>query len=1119
MTNFDFLKKEKQFATFAEACIEAEKSISVSPALSALGVRKSAELAVKWLYSVDDTLRLPYKDNFSALVYNPSFTESIDAKILNCLRYIIKLGNFSAHTNKQVTYKEAVLALANLFALIQFIDYCYGKSYTERTFDESILAADKNQSISNKEWETLKDELSQKTKERESLAKEMDNLKAELAELRKKNEAAHTFAVSAAAAKTEADTRRTIIDVDIKEMGWTFGEDCLTEVPVSGMPSLTGDGRADYVLYGNNHKPLAVVEAKKTGIDAEVGREQARLYADCLEQMTGQRPLIFYTNGYTTWFWDDTNYAPRKVYSVFAKRDMERIMNRRNQKKPFRQLAINDDITNRPYQKIAIQRACNEYGNNKRKVLWVMATGSGKTRTVISLIDVLLAHNYITNILFLADRIDLVRQAKKAFTRHMPNLSTCNLLERGDDKPTDRAIFSTYPTIMNAIDDMKTADGQKLFTPAHFDLIVIDEAHRSIFKKYRAIFEYFDALLIGLTATPKTDVDHNTYDFFDLENDMPTFAYEYEEALANKYLADYHCIEKLYSIPTEGISYDKLSPEDRERYEDAFDEDDDMPEFISSSEMDRVYFNANTTQRVLTEIMLKGIKVDGGDKLGKTIIFAKNHNHAEFIKKQFDKLYPEYKGHFARVIDNKEKYRKKLLEDFEDKDKFPQIAISVDMLDTGIDVPEILNLVFYKPVFSKAKFWQMFGRGTRLCADLFGPGEDKKEFYIFDYMGNCTYFANNPKGKEVDGVTSLSELTFSLKVKMMKELQAMEYQQSDLIGYRKELVDEAVEAISALNPLQFQVRQNLEYVEKFSSIKAFECLEVISSEELVHNIAPLIPAVNEDESAKRLDVIMYRMMLSRAQHDDKAFDRYSRQIRLIAVKLSQKATIPDVMKAKDTLTAISTEEFWQNASIMNTESIRKELRGLMQYLKKEMKLKEINITDAVIFEREGERLGTDNTLDDYYERASRYVKKNENTPVLVKLKNNLPLDDSDISTLEEIFWHEVGSQEEYRKMLPEETQDMPLGKFVRSLTGLTQEAAQKAFSAFLDESVYNEAQIGLVKCIMDWLVQNGTMDRQDLSDSENLGGLSIGEVFEPNMIKNILAVIDGINTNAAPKAA
>lgn len=544
-----------------------------------------------------------------------------------------------------------------------------------------------------------------------------------------------------------------------------------------------------------------------------------------------------------------------------------------------------------------------------------------------------------------------------------------------------------------------------------------------------------------------------------------------------------------------------------------------MPEAISASEMDRVYFNADTTRRVITEIMTKGIKVEGGDKLGKTIIFARNHNHAMFIEEQFNALYPEYKGHFARVIDNYDKYRKKTLEDFEDKDKFPQIAISVDMLDTGIDVPEAVNLVFYKPVFSKAKFWQMFGRGTRLCPDLFGPGEDKKEFYIFDYMGNFAFFASNPKGKESDGGVSLTELTFALKANLIKELQSMEYQEPDLIEYRTELVNEAVSAVSSLNRLQFQVRQNLAAVEKFSEKKAFECLDVVTTEELVSSIAPLVPAVNEDESAKRLDVIMYRMMLFKSRHDDKSYDRYTKQIRKIAVKLEQKATIPEVMKAKDTLAAVKTEEFWQTAGIKKIDEIRKELRGLMQYLKREMRAKEIDITDAVIFEREGERLQPDTTLEDYYERASRYVKENENNPVLLKLKNNMPLDNSDLATLEEIFWHEVGSQEEYRKMLPEETQDMPLGKFVRSLTGLSQEAAQKAFSAFLDESVYTEEQMGLVKCIMDWIVQNGTMERQDLGDSDNLGGLSIGEVFEPVHINTLLSIIDSINANAMPMAA
>jgi type I restriction enzyme R subunit len=430
------------------------------------------------------------------------------------------------------------------------------------------------------------------------------------------------------------------------------------------MPSESGNGSVDYVLNGDNGLPLAVVEAKKTTVDPKVGRQQAKLYAECLEKQYGQRPFIFYTNGYDTWFWDDTKYPEHKVYSVFSKKDLQRLMNRRGQRVPFDKVQINPEITDRHYQKNAIQRICEEFSQNRRKALLVMATGTGKTRTAASLVDVLTTYAWATNILVLADRVELVKQAKEAFTKHMPNLSSCNLCKRGDDKPTDRAIFSTYPTIMNAINEEKTEDGKKLFTPAHFDLIIIDEAHRSIFKKYRAIFDYFDALLIGLTATPKDDVGHNTYEFFELENNMPTYAYEYSKAVSEEYLTDYHCIEKIFRIPTEGIHYDELSCEQQTMFEEAFDEGEEVPDFISGESINSQFFNVNTNQQIIQDLMTRGLKVEGGDKLGKTIIFAKNHRHAEFIKQQFDVLYPQYRGEFARVIDSKEVYAEDLLAAF-----------------------------------------------------------------------------------------------------------------------------------------------------------------------------------------------------------------------------------------------------------------------------------------------------------------------------------------------------------------------------------------------------------------------------------------------------------------------
>lgn len=1115
MTNFDFLKSNPEFLAFSDACIEAEKSITTSPALCALGVRKSTELAVKWLYTIDKSMQQPFKDNLSALIYNPSFADSIDDDLMNKLKFIIKLGNYAAHTNKSVTYREAMLALAGLFDFMQFIDYCYGKDYHERVFDESILAPESGASVSRDAFELLKAELDSKGTEREKLLEELKRLRDEMDKLRATNTASRTYSAST---HTEAATRKSYIDVDIKAMGWQFGDDCIEEYPVVGMPRDSGDGRADYVLFGDNGRPLAVVEAKRTSVDPKVGQHQAKLYADCLEKMTGQRPLIFYTNGYTTWFWDDTYYPERKVYSVFSKDDLQRIINRRELRVPFDHMSINPAISDRHYQITAIQRVCDELAKSRRKFLLVMATGTGKTRTAISLVDVLMSHAWVTNILFLADRRELVKQAKKAFNKHMPNLSTCNLMDRGKDKPTDRAIFSTYPTIMGAINDERTDDGKKLFSPAYFDLIIVDEAHRSIFKKYRAIFEYFDAALVGLTATPRDDVSHNTYEFFDLEDNMPTYAYEYNTAVAEHFLTDYHCIEKLYKIPTHGIHYDDLSQDDQTRFEDVFEEGEEVPDFVSGEDINRIFLNVNTNQRVLAEVMQKGLRVEGGDKLGKTIIFARNHTHAQFLEDQFNLLFPQYHGEFARVIDDKVAYAEDLLDSFKQNEKYPQIAISVDMLDTGVDVPEIVNLVFFKRVLSKTKFWQMFGRGTRLCGDLFGPGENKQVFYIFDYLGNFEFFRQNPKGKDVDEVESMSERTIKIKVRLIKELQEMKFQQPDLIAFRAQLVSEVTSQVAALNRDQFQVRQQIQYVEKYADPAAFQCLGIIETEDMLSHLSGLIPAVLDDETARRLDVLLFRLMLAYATDDESAKRSIVNRVKGIAEALETKGTIPQVYAQREMLAQIKKVAFWESASIPELETVRCQLRDLIQYLRKEMKTKIINITDAVLLEKEGERFTSDTTYEAYYQRADRYVKENEERPSIRKLKNNEPLTDCDWNELEDIFWYEVGTKADYEQEVGE---DMPLGRFVRGITGLSQEAALAAFSEFLDGHCYTEAQIAFVRNIIEYIMRWGTLDLKDMKDDELAGGVDFVEVFANNVVglKALIERVIAINSNAERKAA
>ena len=509
-----------------------------------------------------------------------------------------------------------------------------------------------------------------------------------------------------------------------------------------------GAGFVDYVLWGDDGKPLALVEAKRTKRDPRVGQRQAELYADCLEKQFGQRPVIFYTNGYEHWLWDDTNYPPRPVHGFYKKAELELLIQRRSSRQPLGGAKINEAIVERYYQTRAIRRIGEAFEKDKdRKALLVMATGAGKTRTVVALCDLLMRCNWVKRVLFLADRVALVKQAiNKGFKAHLPESSPVNLITEKDAE--GRVFVSTYPTIMGLIDESK--DGQRRFGVGHFDLIIIDEAHRSVYQKYRAIFDYFDSLLVGLTATPRDEIDRDTYGLFDLEKGVPTDSYDLADAVSDKFLVPSKAVSVPLKFLRQGVTYDGLSEEEKEEWDaKEWDEDGSVPDHVEAEAVNKWLFNEDTVDKVLAHLMTRGQTVAGGDRLGKTIVFAKNQAHADFIQLRFDKNYPHLVGKFARVITFKTEYAQSLIDDFSQKEKNPHLAISVDMLDTGIDVPEVVNLVFFKLVRSKTKFWQMVGRGTRLCPDLFAPGKDKEFFYIFDYCQNLEFFSQNPE--TVDG--------------------------------------------------------------------------------------------------------------------------------------------------------------------------------------------------------------------------------------------------------------------------------------------------------------------------------------------------------------------------------
>ena len=613
MSNFDFILKNEIFKTFAEAAEEAEKSIAVANVSCTILCRRALELALKWIYANDRELVLPYQNNLSSLVYDINFKSMINEKVFNGMTYIIKLGNFSVHSNKKVTRKEAVLCLKYLFDFMDWIAYYYDSNYIETKFDEGKLPAESSANLKKEEREELENKLVEKDEKIEKILKENEELREKLTKQRTSKKTAYNFKVSDI---SEFETRKQFIDLDLKIAGWD-STNIREEVEVKGMPNTQEAGYVDYVLYGENGKPLAVVEAKRTSKDAKIGQQQAKLYADCLEKEYAQRPIIYYTNGKEIYMWDDLSYPERKVSGYYTQDELQLLIKRRDSKENLEHIFIANDIANRPYQLEAVKKVCESFEQKHRRALVVMATGTGKTRTAISLVDVLTSKNWVQNILFLADRTELVKQAEKNFKKLLPDMSCCNLLSSKDGDPEEsRIIFSTYQTMINCIDKMKSKNGITLFTPGHFDLIIIDEAHRSIYKKYQAIFDYFDGLLVGLTATPRDDVDKNTYKFFQLENNVPTFVYEYDEAVKQKYLVDYHTISTTTKFIERGIKYSELKEEDKEEYENLFEEGE-VQEEISSNAINSWLFNRDTIKIILETVMQKGLKVEGGDKLRK----------------------------------------------------------------------------------------------------------------------------------------------------------------------------------------------------------------------------------------------------------------------------------------------------------------------------------------------------------------------------------------------------------------------------------------------------------------------------------------------------------------------
>lgn len=1134
MSQFIFLQNE--WAEVFEAASKAEATVYADPRTACFYARRTLELAVNWAFKHDDTLRLPYQENLSALIHDPSFKQTAGEAVFNKARVIVTLGNSAVHSHSSVHVSDSIAAVRELFHVAYWFAHTYALSERPApglTFDPAALprptAAVKQ---TTEQLQALEASLRERDESLSALLADKTALDEELKRLR----AEITKAKQEAAAQpdthdySEEETRNYFIDLLLKEAGWPLDQPRDREFPVIGMPNPGGKGIVDYVLWGDDGKPLGLVEAKRTRRDARFGQQQAKLYADCIEKQFGQRPIIFYSNGYEHWIWDDMNYPPRQVQGFYKKSELELLIQRRNSRRSLAEATINPAIVERYYQTRAIRRIAEAFErDHDRKTLLVMATGAGKTRTVIALCDLLIRCNWAKRVLFLADRVALVRQAVNAFKRHLPDASPVNLIE--DKNAEGRVFVSTYPTMMGLIDE--SVDGQRRFGPGHFDIVIIDEAHRSVFQKYSAIFDYFDSLLVGLTATPKDEVDRNTYRLFDLENGVPTDAYSLDEAVRDGFLVPPQAVSVPLKFQREGIRYDDLTDDDKDQW-DALEWSDDgeVPDRVEAEAVNKWLFNKDTVDKVLEHLMTRGISVAGGDRLGKTIIFAKNQQHADFIAERFNTNYPHYRGTFARVITFKTEYTQSLIDNFSIKDKEPHIAISVDMLDTGIDIPEVVNLVFFKLVRSKTKFWQMVGRGTRLCPDLFSPGEDKKFFYIFDYCQNLEFFSQNLRATEGSAAESLGKRLFNARLELIaaldgrtkdalvKAIKASKAVSDDLQTdeeVRQSIADLLQREVASMNVDNFVVRPHRRLVEKYATPEAWVALANEALSELSHDVAGLPTELDpENEEAKRFDLLALSLQLALLRSEP-GFHRLSNKVKEIAGLLEEKDAIPQVHKQMALIQDVQTDEWWQDITVPMIEAMRRRLRGLVQFIdKRQRKPIYTDFEDLMGNETEitlpGFVVGTN--LAKFAAKARAFLNKHLDHVVIDKLRTNKPLTASDLAELERLLGESgIGEPGDIRRAADEAH---GLGLFVRSLVGMDRSAAKNALADFIGGKTFTANQLEFINMVVDYITDKGFIEPARLYDSPftDLTPRGPEGLFKETEVDELIRVLEAVRATA-----
>lgn len=1115
--NFEFLRGKR--STLADLAGFAEHYAHSDPTSSLIKQRSFVEHAVLAIYEAY-RLEPPYSDNLNDLLIEDSFKQAVPIVVQDKLHIVRKAGNHAAHPRRPITDKLSLNCLTELYDIARWLHIQIdrgdrlaipgyvppppepvGSSKTKDALEKLRLAEAKYESV----LKALEEE-SAKRLAAERLATEHATKQAQQA---LEAEGAN---VASVLEFNEETTRRRLIDQSLVLAGWSVGpngkntEQVRQEVRLTTMPTASGEGFADYVLYGNDGKPLAVVEAKKTAKDSRQGAEQARIYADCLERETGVRPVIFFTNGVDIFLWDDAQTYPwRKVYGFYSKDSLEYLVHQRANKANIANVEPNIAIADRMYQLEAVKRVCERFSKNKRKALLVQATGTGKTRVAISLCEALMRAGWVKRILFLCDRRELRKQADRVFKDFLPGEPRV-VVSRATASDRDKRIYlATYPAMMQCFED---------FDVGFFDLIIADESHRSIYKKFQTLFKYFDALQVGLTATPVQFIERNTYQLFDCQDRDPTSAFDFNDAINSvpPYLVPFRVLALQAGFHRSGIRYRDLNEVQRAELEDQVDDPQQVD--YDANDVDRQIFSCDSTRRIWRAVMQDGLRDATGSHVGKTIVFARNHVHAMHMVDVFTELYPHYGSTFCRVIDNQEPKAEQLIDDFKNPDHELTIAISVDMLDTGIDVPEVVNLVFAKPVKSYVKFWQMIGRGTRLRKDLFGPRRDKKEFLIFDFWKNFWFFDEHYKEKQPAPQKSLLQQLFEARV-ALAEVALDKMDQPTFTTAVKHFSGD-VRAVIGTNAIDAKDRWR--ELEALADSERNEHFAAATKADLLSIAAPLqrLRSIRGEEDAYRFDLLMTRLQVELVRGGKDAPPVQDLRARVEeAVELLAKNQNP-VKAHADSIQKVRSKEFWSAVQVHDLEGLRRDLRGIMKYqqLPPTGRLAplvfDVSDTDFAMETYIPRLEGLD--LVEYRRRVEDVLKQHFAEHVVLKrIREGQPVQEAELEELVRLVQqvddkanikHLAGRDPETRRSL--------LTVF-RGLVGLNAEAVEQAFASFSHKHPkLSPQQLLFLRMLKNHIAQNGGIEIERLYEPPftTIHAESVDGVFtEPGDVDEILAIL------------